>query len=118
MAAAKLAGLTEVPVLITSYDDAEAMTVALVENLQRENLNPLEEAEALFALKEAHSLSQEDLASKLGKVVLLWQILSDSFNCRNLPEMRLEQGRSVPDMPEPCWLLEMKMLNAICSKLF
>ena len=65
--AAKLAGLTEVPVLITSYDDAEAMTVALVENLQRENLNPLEEAEALFALKEAHSLSQEDLASKLGK---------------------------------------------------
>ncbi len=65
--AAKLAGLTEVPVVITAYTDAEAMTVALVENLQRENLNPLEEAEALFALKETHSLSQEELASKLGK---------------------------------------------------
>lgn len=65
--AAKLAGLTEVPVIITAYSDAEAMTVALVENLQRENLNPLEEAEALFTLKETHSLSQEELASKLGK---------------------------------------------------
>lgn len=65
--AAKLAGLTEVPVVIAAYTDAEAMTVALVENLQRENLNPLEEAEALFALKEAHGLSQEELASKLGK---------------------------------------------------
>ena len=65
--AAKLAGLTEVPVVITAYTDAEAMTVALVENLQRENLNPLEEAEALFMLKETHNLSQEELASKLGK---------------------------------------------------
>ena len=51
--AAKLAGLTEVPVVIAAYDDIEAMTVALVENLQRENLNPLEEAEALSTLKEA-----------------------------------------------------------------
>ena len=65
--AAKLAGLTEVPVVIAAYDDIEAMTVALVENLQRENLNPLEEAEALSTLKEAHGLSQEELAVRLGK---------------------------------------------------
>lgn len=65
--AAKIAGLIEVPVLITNYTDAEAMTVALVENLQREDLNPLEEAEALQSLRDAHNLSQEDLASKLGK---------------------------------------------------
>lgn len=65
--AAKMAGLTDVPVVITNYSDAEAMTVALVENLQRENLNPLEEAEALQSLRDAHNLSQEDLAAKLGK---------------------------------------------------
>ncbi len=65
--AAKLAGLTEVPVIVTEYTDKEAMTVALVENLQREDLNPLEEAEALQALREAHNLSQEALAEQLGK---------------------------------------------------
>ena len=65
--AARLAGLTEVPVIVTEYTDKEAMTVALVENLQREDLNPMEEAEALQALKEAHGLSQESLAEQLGK---------------------------------------------------
>ena len=65
--AAKQAGLTEVPVIVTEYTDKEAMTVALVENLQREDLNPLEEAEALQALREAHGLSQEALADQLGK---------------------------------------------------
>ncbi|MBR3880264.1 MAG: ParB/RepB/Spo0J family partition protein [Mailhella sp.] len=65
--AAKLAGLTEVPVIVTEYSDKDAMTVALVENLQREDLNPLEEAEALQALREAYNLSQEALAEQLGK---------------------------------------------------
>lgn len=65
--AARMAGLTEVPVIVTEYTDKEAMTVALVENLQREDLNPMEEAEALQALREAHGLSQEALAEQLGK---------------------------------------------------
>ena len=65
--AARMAGLTEVPVIVTEYTDKEAMTVALVENLQREDLNPMEEAEALQALREAHKLSQEELAEQLGK---------------------------------------------------
>lgn len=65
--AARMAGLTEVPVIITEYTDKEAMTVALVENLQREDLNPMEEAEALQALREAYRLSQEELAEQLGK---------------------------------------------------
>lgn len=65
--AARLAGLTEVPVIVTEYTDREAMTVALVENLQREDLNPLEEAEAFQSLREAYGLSQEALAEQLGK---------------------------------------------------
>lgn len=65
--AARMAGLTEVPVIITEYTDKEAMTVALVENLQREDLKPMEEAEALQALRDAYRLSQEELAEQLGK---------------------------------------------------
>ena len=65
--AAKLAQITEIPVIIRDYTDAEAMTIALIENLQREDLNAIEEAEAYYSLKEVHKLSQEDLAEKLGK---------------------------------------------------
>lgn len=65
--AARMAGLTEVPVIITEYTDKEVMTVALIENLQREDLNPLEEAEAFQTLKENFKLSQEELSEQLGK---------------------------------------------------
>lgn len=65
--AARMAGLTEVPVIVTEYSDKEAMTVALVENLQREDLNPMEEAEALQSLRDTYNLSQEELAEQLGK---------------------------------------------------
>ncbi len=65
--ASKLAGLQEVPVLIRNFSDQETLTAALVENLQREDLNPLEEALAIQALKEQFHLSQEDLAEHLGK---------------------------------------------------
>jgi len=65
--AAKLAKITDIPVIIRDYTDAEAMTIALIENLQREDLNAIEEAEAYYSLKEVHHLSQEDLAEKLGK---------------------------------------------------
>ena len=65
--AAKQAGIKEVPVIIKEYTDQEIVEISLIENIQRENLNPLEEAEALSTLKEAHGLSQEELAVRLGK---------------------------------------------------
>lgn len=65
--AAKLAGLVDVPVIISSYSDDEAVVIALVENLQRENLNALEEAEALQALKDKFDLNQDELAQKIGR---------------------------------------------------
>ena len=64
--AAKLAGLTEVPVVIRELDDRETLEIALIENLQRENLNPLEEARAFQGLLEL-GLTQEQLAKTLGK---------------------------------------------------
>lgn len=65
--AAKLAGLLEIPVFIREMTDGDALTAALIENVQRENLNPIEEASALAGIRERLAISQDDLASRLGK---------------------------------------------------
>ncbi len=65
--ASKLAGLSEVPVVVRELSDQETLVVALMENLQREDLTPMEEAQGFFRLKEEFSLSQDDLAQRLGK---------------------------------------------------
>ena len=65
--AAAKAGLTEVPVYVRQMDEREAMAAALIENLQREDLNPVEEAQALAALRETLNITQEDLAARLGR---------------------------------------------------
>ena len=65
--AAKLAGLDEVPVVIREISDEDVFKLALIENLQREDLNPLEEARALQQLRETLKLTQEALAARLGK---------------------------------------------------
>lgn len=64
--AGKMAGLMKLPVIVREYSDIEAMTIALIENLQREDLNSIDEAEALNQLKTVHKLSQEELAEKIG----------------------------------------------------
>ena len=65
--AAKIAGLTRVPVIIKPLSDREMMEIALIENLQREDLNPLEEADAYKRLMDEFSYTQEQLADRVGK---------------------------------------------------
>jgi ParB family chromosome partitioning protein len=65
--AAQKAGLREVPVVIQDVSDDTALEMALIENIQREDLNAVEEAEAYHALLERFSLSQEELAKRVGK---------------------------------------------------
>lgn len=65
--ASQQAGLHEIPVLIRALDDTEAMAAALVENLQRADLNPMEEAEGFSRLIEDYRLTQEELAQAIGK---------------------------------------------------
>ena len=65
--AAKLAGLATVPVFVRSMNDEEVMAAALIENLQREDLNPMEEALGLKTLRETLNLTQEAIAEKLGR---------------------------------------------------
>lgn len=65
--AAKLAGLKEVPVLIKDYTDQEIVEISLIENIQRENLNPIEEAMAYKRLLEEFSLKQDEVAERVSK---------------------------------------------------
>jgi ParB family chromosome partitioning protein len=65
--AAQKAGLRELPVMVREVSEKEAFELALIENIQREDLNPIEEAEAFKRLIEEHGLTQEELATRVGK---------------------------------------------------
>lgn len=65
--ACKLAGLEEIPCIIQEYDNEQTATVAIVENIQRENLSPIEEALAFQQLLDTQDITQEELAKKVGK---------------------------------------------------
>lgn len=65
--AARIAGLKAIPAVIKELDDKQVMEMALIENLQREDLNPMEEAEAYKKLIDEHRLTQEEVASVVGK---------------------------------------------------
>lgn len=65
--ASKMAGLSEIPVIIMDKDDRKAAEIALIENIQREDLNPIEEAMAFKSLMEEYGLTQEEMSEKIGK---------------------------------------------------
>ncbi len=65
--AARLAGLKKIPVVIKDYSEMQALEIALIENLQREDLNPIEEAFAYKSLIEEHKVTQEEIAKRIGK---------------------------------------------------
>ena len=65
--ACRLAGLKTVPAVVKDFNDQEMMEIALIENIQRENLNPIEEAMAYDAIIHGYNLTQEDVAKKFGK---------------------------------------------------
>ena len=84
--AARMAGLSEVPVVVLEADDRTVMELALVENLQRQDLNFFEEAEAVQRLVEKYSMSREEAADKLGRAQ---STLSNKLRLLRLPaEMR------------------------------
>ena len=81
--AAKLAGLDKVPAVIKEYDDSQMMEIALVENIQRHDLNPIEEAQGLRRLLEEFKLTQEQVASKVGRSRVA---VTNILRMLNLPE--------------------------------
>ena len=89
--ACRMAGLTEVPVVVKDVSDEQAMELALVENLQREDLDPVEEAAGIRELMLRCDLTQEQAARKLGKSR---SALANSLRLLNLPENVLELLKS------------------------
>lgn len=81
--AARKAGLTTVPVVVREFGDAEVLEVALIENLQRENLNPIEEAAAIRFLMQQHDLTQEEVAERISKSR---PAIANTLRLLNLPE--------------------------------
>lgn len=81
--AARIAGLTEVPVIVKTLTDSEVSVIALIENLQRENLNPMEEAEGIQKLIDEFDFTQEQAAQKLGKSR---SALTNTLRLMSLPE--------------------------------
>ena len=65
--AARMAGLSEVPVVVRELDDEQVVAIALIENLQREDLNPVEEADGYRTLMESYGLTQDEVSLKVGK---------------------------------------------------
>lgn len=97
--AAQLASLPEVPVLIREIDDRAAMAIALIENIQREDLNPLEEADALRKLLDEFAMTHQQIADAVGKsrvtVTNLLRLLELNFEVKKLLVNRqLEMGHA------------------------
>lgn len=118
--AAQMAGLTDVPVIIRDIPDEAAVAIALIENIQRENLNPVEEAVALQRLMDEFELTHQQAAEAVGKsrttITNLLRLLSLPAEVRNLLERSLiEMGhaRTLITLPTT---LQLKAANIIVAK--
>lgn len=89
--ASKMAGLTEIPALVRELSDMETLAIALIENLQREDLNAIEEAKGFHQLLKDFGLSQEELAHQVGKSR---SALANSLRLLNLPPVIQEDIQS------------------------
>ena len=109
--AARLAGLTEVPAVVIDADDKKAAELALVENLQREDLNPMEEAAGFQSLIQTYHMTQEEAAQRVGKsrsaVANAMRLLGLQSSVRKLvEENQLSAGQARALLPLPPTLQE------------
>lgn len=100
--ASRMAGLTEVPVVIRQIDDGEAMELAMIENLQREDLNPIEEAAGYKYLMDTFGLTQEQVAETCGKsrpavsnAIRLLALPADILELIKIGELTAGHGRAI-----------------------
>ncbi len=85
--AARLAGLTTIPAIIKDFNDVEMMEIALIENIERENLNPIEEAKAYENILKINNITQEELAHKFSKSR---SYITNMLGLLNLPEITIK----------------------------
>lgn len=118
--ASRLAGLDEVPVRVISADDRRVAELALVENLQREDLNPIEEAQGYKTLMEEYGLTQEEAAKSVGKsrpaITNTLRLLSLSEPVRKLVEDgKLSSGHARALLPVQDSKLQLKLAQKIIA---
>ena len=104
--ASKIAGLDTVPVIVKNYDERQIKEISLIENLQREDLNPIEAASAMRSLMEDYHLSQEDLADRIGKsrsaianTLRLLNLHADVMNMVKSGELSAGHARAIVSVP-------------------
>lgn len=125
--AAGLAGLTEVPAIVKDYDDAKMMEIALIENIQRHDLNPIEEAQGLRRLMQEFKLTQEQTAEKVGRSR---SAVTNILRLLNLPEqvqahiingvLTMGQAKQLLGLPKPeqmCEVAEAIIANGWSSRM-
>lgn len=125
--AAGLAGLTKVPAIVKDYDDAKMMEIALIENIQRHDLNPIEEAQGLRRLMQEFKLTQEQTAEKVGRSR---SAVTNILRLLNLPEqvqkqiingvLTMGQAKQLLGLPKPeqmCELAEAIIANGWSSRM-
>ncbi len=120
--AARMAGLTEVPVIVIEADDRKAMELAMIENLQREDLNPIEEAQGFQTLVSRYGLTQEQAAQQVGKsrsaVANALRLLNLTPAVRKLVEEgKLSGGHARALLPLPPALQESAASTVVKSDL-
>ena len=115
--ASKIAGLKTVPVIVKNYTERQIKEISLIENLQREDLNPIEAANAMKSLMSDYGLTQEDLADRIGKsrpaIANTLRLLSLTPDVRKLVEtgsLSAGHARALISMPDTD---QTKMANAI-----
>ena len=125
--AAKLAGLKEVPVIIRNYTEQEIVEISLIENIQREDLNPIEEAQGLRRLMQEFKLTQEQTAEKVGRSR---SAVTNILRLLNLPEqvqkqiingvLTMGQAKQLLGLPKPeqmCEVAEAIIANGWSSRM-
>lgn len=120
--AAKHAGLTDVPVIVIDITDKESAAIALLENIQREDLNFIEEAEAYYNLIQDHSYTQEQLSEVIGKkqstIANKLRILKLSNNVRTLLlDNKLTERHARALLKLPNEKTQIKILNQVIKKV-
>lgn len=125
--AAGLAGLTKVPAIVKDYNDAKMMEIALIENIQRHDLNPIEEAQGLRRLMQEFKLTQEQTAEKVGRSR---SAVTNILRLLNLPEqvqkqiingvLTMGQAKQLLGLPKPeqmCEVAEAIIANGWSSRM-
>lgn len=125
--AAGLAGLTKVPAIVKDYEDAKMMEIALIENIQRHDLNPIEEAQGLRRLMQEFKLTQEQTAEKVGRSR---SAVTNILRLLNLPEqvqkqiingvLTMGQAKQLLGLPKPeqmCEVAEAIIANGWSSRM-